>query len=100
MATKNCPVAGYEDFVVEYPDELLVKHQKQFARALQAAVEEYGVDNLRLDEARFYGARAICAKFEGAPDRPLDEWPLAVFRWFMGEVYDHYDAAASPKKNS
>lgn len=95
MAIKNCPVAGYEDFIIEYPDELLVEHQQQYVGGVQQAFEQH--QNLTVQDVRFYGAKALCSRFEGAPEGPVTKWPLAVFSWFMNTVYyGHYDKAINP----
>lgn len=95
---KNCPIAGYEEFLIEYPDELLVEHQHQYAAAVMKAFEDHA--ELTEQEARFYGAKGLCSRFEGAPDLPVKKWPLAVFSWFMNLVYyDLYHPAINPPKN-
>jgi hypothetical protein len=99
MTTVNCPVEGWGDFVIEYPDELKVKHQQLYLAGVQKALEEH--EGITVQMVRFYGARALCSRFEGAPDAPVEEWPLAAFSWFMNTVYyGHYDKAVSPPKNS
>lgn len=98
---KNCPVKGYEDFTIEFPDEFEVGHYEQFIQGMNDA-REAGLfnDQSSLSEARFYGCKALCTTFENAPDRPLKNWPLAVFLWFVNTIFhDRLEPALNPPKN-
>ena len=105
MPKLNCPVEGYEDFVIEfpaYPDELKVKHQRMFARAAQHLMDEEGDDAL-IQDVRFVGSKAICSVWEepeSLRNLDLEDWPMAVFQWVLNVVYfANYDKAANPEKN-
>lgn len=101
MTIKTCPIEGYQDFTIEYPDELRVRHQRIFATAVSEAIDQAGgPDNIMLQAARFYGCKALCSRFENAPTVDLDDWPLAVFNWFLDVLYfSYYEPAVTPPKN-
>jgi hypothetical protein len=97
---KSCPVPGYTEVEIEFPDELLVKHQRMYGQAVRAAIEAN--ENVSVDEARFIGCKAICTEWNvpaALDERPLEDWPLGVFRWVVDTVYPHYELAANPPKN-
>jgi hypothetical protein len=105
MIKAKCPVAGYENFTIEYPAELKRKHQRVYAQAVSDFLEREQaagrtLNEIPLEDARFCGAQALCSVFKNPPDADVDEWPLAVYRWFMDTVYwDHYEKAVNPPKN-
>lgn len=102
MAEKFCPVEGFENFVIDYPDDLKRGHMRVYADAVTEFIAADGrdLDEIPMEDCRFAGTRALCTRFENPPDEDVDEWPLAVYRWFMDTVYwDHYEPAANPPKN-
>ena len=98
-----CPIAGYEKFEIEFPDEWLVGDYEKFVQG-QLAAREAGLfgDQSPVNTARFYGCKAACSVFKGGPDKPVEQWPLAVYLWFLEAVYygaAGLDKAINPPKN-
>ena len=103
MPKLSCPVEGHKDFTIEFPDTWQVRHYEQYISGMaEAKASKLFDDTSAVNTARFYGCKAVCSRFDGAPDAPLEEWPLAVFLWFMQAVYygpQGLDAALNPPKN-
>lgn len=100
MTKLVCPIEGHENFVVELPDVFLVRHHEQYTRGISQAREKGLIDEKSsINLIRFYGSQALCTKFENAPAGEIDDWPLAVYMWFLDAVYyDRFDKALSPPK--
>jgi len=103
MPKLTCPVKGQEAFNIEFPDEWLMGDYEKFVRGMQTAqAEKKFNNNSSVNVARFYGCKAVCSLFEGAPEKPLELWPLAVFMWFLNALYygeTGLDKALNPPKN-
>ena len=90
----QCPVEGFDNVVIELPDQWLVRHNEAFWRAYREAGEVSHTTGL------LYGSVAVCDKIDGLPDTPPLEWPLEVFAWLINTVYrDGLEVALNPSKN-
>lgn len=126
MRTEVCPVAGFEQVKVTFPDEWLIRHNEAFWAAYREAGEKTSHNTGLL-----YGCIAVCeieglpaltpspsptlrgrGEQEGAGTNPSPggrgeqggpgEWPLQVFNWLLKVVYfDGLEKALNPPlKNS
>lgn len=103
MPTESCPVKGFEDFTITYPDEgeWIVRHRILFGKGVDKAIETFG-DECDIQVRQFLGTLAVC-KVENRPTMPIDKWPLPVYAWVLDTVYygpGGYREAVSTPKNS
>jgi hypothetical protein len=85
MPTVQCPVEGFEEIRVTYPDEWLMKHIDQFYAGTQKSAEGCAPSTKEL-----YGVIALCEKIEGIDLSKISEAPLTYrpfFVWLVLEVY-------------
>jgi hypothetical protein len=103
MPKLQCPVEGHQDFTIEFPDIWQVRHYEAYVQGMaEARSDGLFDDESPVNTARFYGCRAACQIFNAPPAGPLEDWPLAVFLWFMQAVYygpQGLDTALNPPKN-
>ena len=97
MATTKCPIPGFENVTLTYPDRWAVKHHTLFYSAVREAGEEATQGTQWL-----YGSVAVCDKIEGLPEGvPVSEWPLELFNWIVQTVYwGSFEKALNPTKNA
>jgi hypothetical protein len=96
MPTVVCPVEGFEEVSVTYPDEWLYKHFEQYHFGVSQAP-----DNATEATKETYGSIALCDKIEGIATDDLFNLPLHAikfFNWLKQEVYFSYLLAVSPPK--
>jgi hypothetical protein len=100
MPEFTCPIEGFETFVVDVPAVFTVRHYDQFVRGMAAAqAAKKFTDESPVNVARFYGCRAVCPGAD-APAGEVEDWPLAVFVWYLETVYyQRLDKALNPPKN-
>lgn len=85
MPTIQCPLDGFEDVKVTYPDEWLYKHIDVFYRGIQSAP-----DNSSPGTQELLGTLALCDDLEGIDIKNIDDLPIKyrqVFRWLVRTVY-------------
>jgi hypothetical protein len=92
-----CPLKGYEDVAVEFPDEWFMRHVDQYWAGSNKAAEGASMFTREL-----YGAIALCDKIEGLDVKDLAAKPLAfypVLNWLRTTVLGSYYAAMEIPKN-
>lgn len=85
MPIAKCPVKGFEDVTITYPDEWLMKHIDQFYVGLSKAPE-----NSAPSTKEIYGSIALCDTIDGIDLTNVSEAPIAYrdfFIWLVNEVY-------------
>ena len=81
MPTEKCPIEGFEEIEITFPDHWLVKHNEIFWKAYREAGE------VSHNTALLYGSVAVCSEIKGVPD-DCAEWPLEIFHWFIDTIYN------------
>lgn len=96
MKRAACPVAGFEAVEIVFPGVWLVRHNEAFWAAYREAGE-----TISHNTALLHGCIAVCDEIKGLPtDKPVGEWPLAVFIWFIDTVFHQgLEKALNPPKN-
>lgn len=99
MPTVNCPLEGFEDVQITYPDEWLVKHRDMFFYGWSQPPEDSAPSTKET-----YGAIALCEKIDGLDIKNLAELPMSyihVLNWIRDTVFvKGYLEAIEPPKNS
>lgn len=88
MATVVCPLEGFEQVEIIYPDEWLMKHIDQFNVGYYTAA-----DNAANSTKELFGTLALCDSIKGIDTDSLGDMPLSykpMFNWLVKEVYLKY----------
>lgn len=84
MPTVKCPIEGYEDVTLTYPDEFTVEHNDRFWMAFNQQVGNEGI----MRTGRVMGCAAICEVSGGNLNGDPKTWPLVPATWIVKVVYD------------
>lgn len=102
MPVVPCPVKGFEDVTVTYPDEWNMGHRDKFYRGCQKArlaspltMETFGT--LELCQVEIGGER-MALDLSSFEELPL-KWDR-FFKWLVPTVYGSYRAESEPDPNS
>lgn len=98
MPTIQCPIEGFENVTISYPDEWLMKHIDQWHYGRSQAPE-----NASPLTQETFGAIALCDKIEGIDLANITELPLryvGLFRWLRDVVYGSYLNAFTVEKKA
>lgn len=99
MPTVVCPVEGFEEITITYPDEWLYKHLDQYHLGLDSAPK--GASEFTKEVC---GTLALCEKIEGLDNVDLSNllslplYYLKFFSWLKKEVHTNFILAISPPK--
>lgn len=96
MPTVICPVEGFEEVSITYPDVWLYRHFEQYHLGVSQAP-----DNSTEATKETCGTVALCDRIEGIDIKDLFNQPLYIIRfikWLRQEVYLSYLMAVSPPK--
>ena len=98
MPSENCPVEGYQNVKIRYPDEWLMIHMDLFWEGYIQAP-----DNAAPATKEIFGTIALCEEIDGLDVSNIGQLPLSArlfFKWLVETVYyDSYLAAVEPPKN-
>lgn len=92
MPRVQCPIDGFDEVYITYPDEWLMGHIDKYNFGWMQAGAEVAPFTKSL-----FAAAALCDKIEGVDFEKLSTLPLnfrPMFVWLVGEVLSSYHAAA------
>lgn len=97
MERVECAVAGYENFVILFPQPLLVRHHEAYSRGARKAGDEFG-PGVSAGSEWFLGVLEMC-EFENKPDGDFLDWPIELFNFVIEEIYQNrFREALYPQK--
>lgn len=94
-----CPVEGFDDFVVLFPQPLLIRHVEAYSRGSRKAGAEFG-PGVSAGVQWFSGIIELC-EFENKPEGDPMDWPIELFNFIVDDIYlALFQGAINPKKKT